>query len=166
MCPELCFLMAVGMGNSVKTVKPVQRTIDEERKIILKPLETMFGPATPNEFRQQVTQQFQEIDLVYALQLSKDYLEWDWDRMDDVLRVIRENKRNGGGVTKVLVVQSTEGRGATRRSLEKGEETSWMRLVREKVEERYTGVSVEGSGHWPHVDKTDEVAQAIKGFCR
>jgi pimeloyl-ACP methyl ester carboxylesterase len=78
--------------------------------------------------------------------------------------MIRENKSNDFGITKILVVQGTDGRGARRRSLSKGEETSWMRSVRERVGERYTGLVVEDSGHWPHVDKTDEVAQAITRF--
>jgi pimeloyl-ACP methyl ester carboxylesterase len=149
--------------HSEKTLKPVERTIDEQRGVILKSLETMFGPNTPDPFKQRVTQQFKAIDLVYAIELSRDCHAWEGDRgrMDDVLQMVRKNKRTDFGTTEVLVVQGTEGRGGTRRSLRKGEEGSWMRLVRERVGERFAGLVVEDSGHWPHIDKTDEVAQAI-----
>jgi pimeloyl-ACP methyl ester carboxylesterase len=150
-------------GHSEKTLKPVGRAIDEERRVILKSLETMFGPNTPDQFKHRVTQQFKEIDLVYAIELGRDYLAWEGERgrMEEVLQMVRKNKRTDFGTTEVLVVQGTEGRGGTRRSLRKGEEASWTRLVRERVGERFTGLVVEDSGHWPHVDKTDEVAQAI-----
>ena len=45
-----------------------------------------------------------------------------------------------------------------------GEETAWMKFVRDVLGALYTGLVVEGSGHWPHIDKIDEVAQAIKDF--
>jgi pimeloyl-ACP methyl ester carboxylesterase len=75
-------------GHSKKTLKPAEMTMDEERRVILKSLETMFGPNTPDQFKRRVTQQFQEIDLVYAIDLSRDYLAWEGDRgrMGEVLQ--------------------------------------------------------------------------------
>ena len=36
--------------------------------------------------------------------------------------------------------------------------------MRSKVGEKYIGMVVEGSGHWPHVDKEEEKADALKEF--
>jgi pimeloyl-ACP methyl ester carboxylesterase len=65
---------------------------------------------------------------------------------------------------RVLVVQGTEGHGTKRRSLKKGQEGQWMALVKSKVGDGYASLIVEGSGHWPQVDRLQEVADAIETF--
>lgn len=151
-------------GRNVNVAKRVETSLDNERKIILEAVHGMFGPATPSQFKEQVAKRLQEIDLAYANQLSRDFVAWDQERMEDVLWMVRENKCEGGSVTVVLVIQATEGRGSTRRTLRRGEETAWMKFVRNVLGALYTGLVVEGSGHWPHIDKAGEVAQAIKDF--
>ena len=150
--------------SNAKVDEQVEINIDEERMVILQSLGTMFGPISPTEFKQQVTNHLQKIDLVYANQLSRNYVAWDGQRMESALRMVQESKYDGDELPMVLVVQATDGRGARRRCLKKGEETSWMRLVRERVGKTYRGLIVEDSGHWPHIDKPVEVAQAIKDF--
>jgi pimeloyl-ACP methyl ester carboxylesterase len=133
----------------------------EELQNVLNVFDTMMGPATPEVFKQQVQEHLKAIDLDYANQLRRDYIAWDGKRMEEVLGMVGSGT---GHRVRVLVVQGTEGHGTKRRSLKKGEEAPWMTLVKSKVGDGYASVIVEGSGHWPQVDKVQEVANAIEAF--
>ena len=148
-------------GPAPKDYKPISRNDAEELQNVLDVFDTMWGPATPADFTQQIQQHLRAIDLDYANQLRRDYIAWDGKRMEEALRML------GSGTdheVRVLVVQGTEGHGAKRKSLKKGQEVSWMQLVKSKVGGKYIGAIVEDSGHWPHVDKVEEVANAIEKF--
>jgi pimeloyl-ACP methyl ester carboxylesterase len=140
------------------------KTKEEQLPLMLKTLAGMFGPLTPEAFKDQKYQQIREIDLEYENRLSEDYVRWDGERMEDVLRMVGMGDKDATRQTRILIVQSTEGHGAKRKSLKVGEEGPWMRLVKNTVGERYQAVVVEGCGHWPHVDKVEEVADAIVRF--
>ncbi len=124
----------------------------------------MFGPLTPDDFQKQGLQQMLSLDLDYENRLSESYIRWDGERLDDVLSTIAKGDGHTGNGSKVLVVQATECRGGKRKSLQRDGESSWMSFVRDRIGDKYHGVVVEGSGHWPHVDKTEEIAQDIKSF--
>ena len=120
----------------------------------------MYGPSTPEAFKDGMERRLRRIDLHYEYKLSSEYIEWDRARMEGALE---ELGRCDG--LKVLVVQSTQGRGADRRALTRGQEGPWLPLVREKVgSERFRSAVLEGCGHWPHVDKVEEVARIIIDF--
>jgi pimeloyl-ACP methyl ester carboxylesterase len=141
---------------------------DQELQLILCTLPTMFGPSTPDYFKQQVVQHMREIDLDYMNLLSNNYIAWDGERMEDVMNIIIQGQGNNDdsetAETWVLLVQATEGHGGKRRSLKKSDEGPWMRFVKDRVGERYRSIVVEGSGHWPHVDRVEEVARAIRNL--
>jgi pimeloyl-ACP methyl ester carboxylesterase len=146
-------------GRAPKDYKPKSANGVEELQNVLNVFDTMMGSATPEAFKQQVRQHLRAIDLDYANQLRRDYIAWDGKRTEEVLGMV------GSGTShrvRVLVVQGTEGHGVKRRSLKKGQETPWMALVKSKVGDGYAGVIVEGSGHWPQVDKLQEVAEAFE----
>jgi pimeloyl-ACP methyl ester carboxylesterase len=123
----------------------------------------MYGPLTPESFKEEMQRRLREIDLEYEYELSRTYIQWDRERMEVVLGELGDK----GLLVEVLVVQSTQGRGANRRPLKDGEEGPWVPFLREKVGSgRFQSVVLEGCGHWPHIDKVDEVAQIISGFAR
>ena len=123
----------------------------------------MYGPLTPESFKEEMQRRLREIDLEYEYELSRTYIQWDRERMEVVLDELSDN----GLLVEVLAIQSTQGRGANRRPLKDGEEGPWVPFVREKVGSgRFQSVVLEGCGHWPHIDKVDEVAQIISGFVR
>jgi pimeloyl-ACP methyl ester carboxylesterase len=148
-------------GPAPKDYKPKSVNGVEELRNVLNVFDTMMGPATPEVFKQQVQQRLRAIDLDYANQLRRDYIAWDGKRMEEVLDMVGSGT---GHRVRVLVVQGTEGHGVKRRSLKKGHEGLWMALVKSKVGDGYSSVIVEGSGHWPQVDKLQEVADAIETF--
>jgi pimeloyl-ACP methyl ester carboxylesterase len=143
-----------------KDYKPASRSDAEELQNVLHVFDTMMGPATSEEFRQQIQRHLRHIDLGYAGQLRKDYIAWDGERMEEALGLVG----SANGEVRVLVVQGTEGHGSKRKGLKRGEEGEWMKVVKGKVGERYTGLVVEGTGHWPHVDKVQEVVDAVESF--
>jgi pimeloyl-ACP methyl ester carboxylesterase len=121
----------------------------------------MYGPLTPESFKEEMQRRLREIDLEYEYELSRTYIQWDRERMEVVLDELGDK----GHPVKVLAIQSTQGRGANRRPLKNGEEGPWVPFVREKVGSgRFQSVVLEGCGHWPHIDRVDEVAQIISGF--
>ena len=146
-------------GPAPKDYKPISRNNAEELRNVLAVFDTMFGPVTPEYFKVQIQDHLRGIDLDYANQLRRDYIAWDGKRMEEALRTVDSRTDQK---TRVLVVQGTEGHGAERKSLKKGEEGAWMQFVKAEVGDKYTGLIVEGSGHWPHVDKAQEVADAIQ----
>jgi pimeloyl-ACP methyl ester carboxylesterase len=148
-------------GRSPKDYKPKSANGVEELLNVLNVFDTMMGPATPEAFKQQVQQHLRAIDLDYANQLRRDYIAWDGKKMEEALGMVGSGP---GHRVRVLVVQGTEGHGAKRRSLKKDQEVPWMALVKSKVGDGYASVIVEGSGHWPQVDKLQEVAEAIETF--
>jgi pimeloyl-ACP methyl ester carboxylesterase len=150
-------------GRAPKDYKAKSRDDADELQIVLNVFETMMGPATSEEFREQTRQHLRAIDLRYANLLRRDYIAWDGERMEEALGMIGSES---GQETRVLVVQGTEGHGVKRKSLNKGEEGSWMQLVKSKVGDKYLGMVVEGSGHWPQVDRVQEVADAVESFAR
>lgn len=152
-------------GPNPKDYKPWSTNKDEELQIVLATFSTMLGPATPENFKQQVFDHLRKIDLDYANKLRINYITWDGERMDDVMKNLRaRNDDSRNPKTMVMVVQGTEGHGAGRHSLKKGEEGPWMKFVRDRIGDQYSGLIVENSGHWPHVDRVEEVASAIKVF--
>lgn len=155
-------------GPDPKDYKPRARSKDEELQTILFTFNTMLGPSTPEAFKQQVFQHLRELDLDYVGRLRKAYISWDGERMEIVMNMIREGQLVGEKTVSptVLVVQGTEGHGTGRHSLIKGEEGPWMNFVRDRIGNQYNLLIVEGSGHWPHVDKVEEVAVAIREFAR
>jgi pimeloyl-ACP methyl ester carboxylesterase len=148
-------------GRAPKDYKPKSANGVEELRNVLNVFDTMMGPATPEAFKQQVQQHLKAINLDYTNQLRRDYITWDGKRMEEVLGMAGSGT---GHRVRVLVIQGTEGYGVKRRSLKKGEETPWMTLVKSKVGDGYVSVVVEDSGHWPQVDKVQEVADAIEAF--
>jgi pimeloyl-ACP methyl ester carboxylesterase len=121
----------------------------------------MFGPLTPEGFKEEVGRGLRGVDLEYEYELSRRYIEWDRESMEGTLEVVGGE----GEDVRVLVVQSTQGRGANRRMLERGEEGPWVPFVRGKVGSgRFENVVIEGCGHWPHVDKVEEVARIVSAF--
>jgi pimeloyl-ACP methyl ester carboxylesterase len=145
-------------GPAPKDYKPISGSDAEELQNVLDVFDTMMGPATPEDFRQQAQQHLRQMDLDYTNQLRREYIAWDGKRMEEALSTV------GSANVRVLVVQGTEGHGAKRKSLKKGQEGPWMQLVKAKAGDRYTGVIVESSGHWPHVDKVQDVTDAIEIF--
>jgi pimeloyl-ACP methyl ester carboxylesterase len=148
-------------GPAPKDYKPKSGNGVEELQNVLNVFDTMMGPATPEVFKQQIQQHLRAIDLDYANQLRRDYIAWDGKKMEEVLGMVGSGT---GHRVRVLVIQGTEGHGTKRRSLKKGQESPWMALVKSKVGDGYASVIVEGSGHWPQVDKLQEVADAIETF--
>ena len=121
----------------------------------------MYGPLTPESFKDEMQRRLREIDLEYEYELSRTYIQWDRERMEVVL----DQLANINPPVEVLAIQSTQGRGANRRPLKSGEEGPWLPFIREKVgSERLQIVVLEGCGHWPHIDKVDEVTLIISGF--
>ena len=148
-------------GPNPKDYKPTSGNEAEELQNVLDVFDTMLGPATPAVFKEQIQQHARQLDLDYVNRLRKAYIAWDGERMEEALTMV------GSGTdhqVRVLVVQGTEGHGAKRKSLKKGYEGPWMQLVKEKLGDRYSGIIVENSGHWPHVDGAQEVAGAIEKF--
>lgn len=120
----------------------------------------MYGPLTPQSFIDEMAERLRKIDLKYEYELSREYIEWDRERMEDALSELG----NYDGV-RALTIQSTQGRGANRKPLKKGEEGPWVPLVREKVGSgKLTSATLQDCGHWPHIDKVDEVARIILDF--
>lgn len=121
----------------------------------------MYGPLTPESFKDEMQRRLWEIDLEYEYELSRTYIHWDRERMEVVLDELADINPP----VEVLAIQSTQGRGANRRPLKSGEEGPWLPFIREKVgSERLQIVVLEGCGHWPHIDKVDEVTLIISGF--
>lgn len=117
----------------------------------------MYGPLTPESFKLEMETRLREIDLEYEYELSGKYIDWDRKNMEAALEELGKEKH-----VKVLLIQSTRGRGARRRALKSGEEGPWVPFVRDKVgSERFQRVILEGCGHWPHIDKVEEVARII-----
>ena len=158
---QLVLLDGSWYGPAPKDYKSLSGNDAEELQNVLDVFDTMLGPATPPDFKHRIQQHLRRLDLDYANQLRKEYIAWDGERMEEALRMVRSGVDHG---VEVLVVQGTEGHGAKRKSLKKGHEGPWMQLVKEKVGDGYSGVIVENSGHWPHVDRAQEVADAIESF--
>ncbi len=152
-------------GPNPKDYKPWSTNKDEELQIVLSTFKTMLGPATPDDFKQQVFDHLRKIDLDYANKLRVNYITWDGERMQDTMTWIRaRNDDESNPKTRIMIVQGTEGHGAGRHSLTKGEPGPWMKFVQDRIGDRCRGLIVENSGHWPHVDKVEEVANAIQLF--
>lgn len=121
----------------------------------------MYGPLTPKSFVEGMERRLQDIDLEYEYELSERYIEWDREEMERTLDVVGGKECD----VKLFVIQSTQGRGANRRALKSGEEGPWVPFVRAKVgADRYQSVVMEGCGHWPHVDKVEEVVRIVSTF--
>jgi pimeloyl-ACP methyl ester carboxylesterase len=124
----------------------------------------MYGPFTPQSFKDEMAKRLRKIDLEYEYELSREYIEWDRERTEDALDEIG----NYDGA-RVLTIQSTQGRGASRRLLMKGEEGPFPQLVRDNVGNgKLTSATLQDCGHWPHIDKAGEVARILLNFeqCR
>ena len=152
-------------GPNPKDYKPWSTNKDEELQIVLSTFNTMLGPATPNGFKQQVFDHLRKIDLDYANKLRVNYITWDGERMQDAMTWIRaRNDGEANRKTRIMIVQGTEGHGAGRHSLKKGEPGPWMEFVQDRIGDQFRGLIVEKSGHWPHVDRVEEVANAVTRF--
>ena len=148
-------------GPDPKDYRPVGQTREEQLQIVENVLKTMWRPLTPESFKSQVVQHARNLDLDYEQILSKSYVSWDGESMEDVMRMVKTGK------TRVLLVQGTEGKGAGRHSLKTGQPLGpWMSYVDDRLGSQHDGVIMEDTGHWPHVDKADEVAQAIDTFVK
>ena len=146
-------------GPDPQDYRPVGQTREEQLQIVENVLKTMWGLATPESFKSQVLQHARSIDLDYEQILSKSYVSWDGESMENVMKLVKTGK------TRVLVVQGTEGKGAGRHSLKAGQPLGpWMSYVNDRLGSQHDGVIMEETGHWPHVDKADEVAQTIVKF--
>ena len=85
------------------------------------------------------------------------HLLWDDEKLEGALRVGKEK------AIKVLVIQSTDAKGLARIPMKTGEESQWMKLVRESVADGYyRGEVLEGLGHFPHVDGPESVAEVLR----
>ena len=131
---------------------------DVQVQMILQGLDTAFGPRTPEAFKEEHRQIFRDADLGYLGQMMMSNRRWDAARMVQVLKQVGER------AAPLLLVQATDEGGGSRRALKKGEETAWMKLVRENVGSGCRSLVIEDSGHWPHVDQTEQVAEAISGL--
>ena len=148
----------VGRNSEVHAPPLTEQRVQEIQRIIDRI--GMYGPLTPESFKQEMKRRLAEIDLEYEYELSREYIEWDRANMEKVLEEVGLCE----GV-KLLAVQSTQGRGPHRKSLEEGEEGPWVPLVREKIgKECFQGAVLQGCGHWPHVDKPEEVVRIISYF--
>jgi len=117
---------------------------------------TMFSALTPPELKAQAIADA-KASMEYLIPLRRSHMKWDQQNMDTAIRGV------GRAKLPVLVVQSTDGSGLDRRGLIVGEENGWMGFVRERVaNEQYESVVVEGCGHFPHVDRSEEMANIIR----
>jgi len=116
----------------------------------------MFSPLTPLDFKTLAIADA-KAGINYLVPLRRSHMKWDQDKMDSAVKAVRKSD------VQVLVLQSTDGSGIERRGLRVGEENGWMKYVRERLSsDSYETVVVEGCGHFPHVDRTEEVAAAMK----
>jgi pimeloyl-ACP methyl ester carboxylesterase len=139
---------------------PVMSALEKEIRRISDRI-GMYGPLTPESFKEEMQARLREIDLEYEYELSRTYIEWDRENMEVALGEVGDAESSA----KMLAIQSTQGRGASRRALKSGEEGPFLPFVKDKVgSEKLQSVVIEGCGHWPHVDKVEEVAQIISTF--
>ena len=130
--------------------------------VIRRAVASLFGPNTPTEFKQRALEHAEGCDVEYLRRLRQAHANWDHGEMEGAVEKIVRME----GV-KILILQSTEGRGGRRVRLEKGEEGCYPAFWKDKWEgmddERcqLRCVTVDGSGHWPHVDRTEEVARLV-----
>lgn len=151
-------------GPTPKDYKPLSRNKEEELRIVLDVFGTMLGPSTPADFKHRVLDNIRSSDLDYLNRIRINYITWDGEEMEKSMAAIRYKNENSSSRTRVLVVQGTEGHGAARHSLKKGDGGHWVNFVHDRLGQDFTGLIVEDSGHWPHVDKVDEVVTALKVF--
>ena len=128
-------------------------------------LETTWGPHTPEAFKNTRRAMYDDADLDYLAKTVFENRTWDSKRMISALQQVNEVCKEKHR-PKVLVIQgSKSSKDGTREMLQHGDETDFMKLVREHVGDAYDGLVLEESGHWPHVDHADEVAKAVLTLC-
>lgn len=149
---------------------------EETKAHCLRHLDDFFGPQTSEDFRLEEHRQFERHDYEYISEMGWNYSTWDAFKAVEVLKSIPDRNRGSrpnnshaeATPARLLLIQSMEGAGPTgRRSLKKGEETRWMKLVRDNVgAEWFNPYIVENTGHYPHIDNIDEVTSVLDQFLR
>ena len=106
----------------------------------------MWSEHTPVEFREQAVRDAKSgAQRLASLRMS--HLLWDDEKLEGALRVVKEK------AIEVLVIQSTDAKGLARIPMMTGDESRWMKLVKDGVADGcYRGEVLEGLGHFPHVD--------------
>ena len=116
----------------------------------------MWSEHTPIEFRERALQDAKHnADRLASLRMS--HLLWDNENLEHALRVVNDK------AIKVLVIQSTDAKGLARIPMKTGDESRWMKLVRDSVADGcYRGEVLEGLGHFPHIDGSERVAEVLR----
>ena len=139
--------------NPSALITQEQRNAQEE--VIETLFNNMFTNHTPGEFKRLAVQDGKKSIQDFVL-LRRSHIQWDGEKMDSTLDLV--SKQN----MPILVVQATDAKGAARILLRPGEESEWMKYLKGKLEARYTGATLDGLGHFPHIDGPDRVAKAIR----
>lgn len=116
--------------------------------------ETMFSRHTPEAFKKLAIDDALK-SRVYLMPLRRSVFQWQLTSLSDSLDLA------GSKQIATLILQSTEGTEMNRRPMRKGEETAWMQLVHERVGKPYTGLVFEDLGHFPHIERPADLAEAI-----
>ena len=115
----------------------------------------MFTSHTPEEFRQVAIRDGKR-NVSESARLRRSHIQWDGEMMDDTVDLAARE------CIPVLVLQATDAKGPARVPLSPGEETEWMGYLKRKLGAQYTGVTLDGLGHFPHVDGPGRVAEATR----
>ena len=120
----------------------------------------MFSPKTPPDFQASTIAHVKALDPEYNKAMRDSFIRYDYERMDDVLEEV------GKAGLPVLNLQATNVDEENQRiPLKPGEDSRWMRFVREKVPQ-VKMVVVGESMHFPHVDQPVEVTGRVREFLR
>ena len=120
----------------------------------------MFSSQTPQAFRESTLTHVRGMNPEFNGDMRKSHINWDYERMDEVMEQLGKL-----GLPVMNLQASNVDEQNQRVPLKPGEVTRWMEFVQKMIPQVKQYV-VEGSGHFPHVDQTAEVAKRILGFMR
>ncbi|KAK5172033.1 uncharacterized protein LTR77_003670 [Saxophila tyrrhenica] len=135
-------------------------TDEEKHEKMAEAFDRMLSSATPKDFREAAIDHVKAIDLQYSEDMRKSFIQYDYDRTDDVMENL------GKADMPILSIQATDvDEENQRRMLQEGKDSRWMQFVCTKVPQAKMAV-VPQSGHFPHVDRPQIVAAHLKDLMR
>lgn len=130
---------------------------DGYQRFIRKFFGSMFVSSSDNELKRAITERALLFSPTIGRSLLADLAGWDAAEAVKALGAVR---------VPLLAIQSTTmGSGRERSSLQPGQNSPWLDLIRAEVP---TAIIAElfGSGHFPQIEQAEEVSAAIAQFVR
>ncbi|KAF2173145.1 hypothetical protein M409DRAFT_17091 [Zasmidium cellare ATCC 36951] len=121
----------------------------------------MFSPLTPQSFRDSTLAHIADMDKDHSQAVRAAMISYDRERMTETVELLGKE-----GEPPVLNIQSSDiGAENQRIPMREGQVSRWMAFLGERVP-RARQVVVEGSGHFPHVDRPEVIARLVTEFMR